>query len=94
MIQRLSPPIGRRGALSMEADDAALHDESHDSPRGDRGVLVLNHNYEPLNICAVRRGLVLMQLDKVEVLRFSENTLKSADDEFLVTSVLRLRDQV
>ena len=61
---------------------------------GENGVLVLNHNFEPLNICAVRRGLVLMVLGRAEVLRFSDRTLSSSEEEYPVPSVLRLFDQV
>ena len=71
-------------------------DETHSSDvrLGENGVLVLNHNFEPLNICAVRRGLVLMYLGRAEVIRFSERTLSSIDEEHLVPSVLRLHEQV
>ncbi len=78
--------------------DSVLHDMMQDaSPEhfgGEHGVLVLNHNFEPLNICAVRRGLVLMYLNRAEVIKFSERTLNSAEDEFPVPSVLRLFEQV
>lgn len=61
----------------------------------DTGVLVLNHNYEPLNICSLHRGLVLMVLGKVEVLRYSEDVVTSAGGQVLVVpSVLRLCDFV
>src|SRR4028118_633120 len=55
------------------------------------GVLVLNQNYEPLNICGLHRGLVLVYLGKAEVLRFSNETISSPDREYPVPSVLRLR---
>lgn len=59
------------------------------------GVLVLNNNYEPLNICGLHRGMVLLYLGKAEVLRFSDDIVVSAGgDEFIVPSVLRLRDFV
>jgi len=61
----------------------------------DTGVLVLNHNYEPLNICSLHRGLVLMVLGKAEVLRYSEDIVTSAGGQTLaVPLVLRLRDFV
>ncbi|HEX8551829.1 MAG TPA: HNH endonuclease [Abditibacteriaceae bacterium] len=61
----------------------------------DTGVLVLNHNYEPLNICSLHRGLVLMVMDKAEVLRFSDDIVTSAGGEtLLVPSVLRLKEFV
>src|SRR5688572_10203781 len=59
------------------------------------GVLVLNHNYEPLNICSLHRGLVLMVLGKAEVLRYSEDIVTSAGGQTLVVpSVLRLSEFV
>jgi hypothetical protein len=51
------------------------------------GVLVLNHNFEPLNICSIQRGITLLMLEKAEVLRFSDQTVRSAEDEHLVPSV-------
>ena len=58
------------------------------------GVLVLNHNFEPLNICGLRRGMILVYLGKAEVVRYSDNSLRSAEDEYLVPSVLRLHELV
>ncbi len=58
------------------------------------GVLVLNQNFEPLNICSLHRGIALLLLDKAEVLRFSDQTMRSAADEHLVPSVLRLHSGV
>ena len=70
-------------------DDPVREAENHGS---ESGILVLNHNFEPLNICSLHRGFVLMYLGKAEVLRFSERTVHSAEDEFPVPSVLRLRE--
>ena len=36
-----------------------------------RKVLVLNTTYEPLNVCSVRRALVLLFKQKAEVLELS-----------------------
>ena len=58
------------------------------------GVLVLNANFEPLNICSLHRGIALLLLDKAEVLRFSDQTMRSAEEEHLVPSVLRLHSGV
>lgn len=58
------------------------------------GVLVLNQNFEPLNICSIQRGMTLLLLEKVEVLRFSDQVVRSAEDEHLVPSVLRLNEAV
>ncbi len=78
-----------------DATLAPLRDTRDEEMRsGENGVLVLNHNFEPLNICAVRRGLVLMVLNRAEVIRFSDRVMVSGEDEFPIPSVLRLFDQV
>ncbi len=53
-------------------------------------VLVLNQNYEPLNICRVRRAIVLLFRGKAEVLENGRGNLNSVDDVFDVPSVIRL----
>ncbi|HEX8834967.1 MAG TPA: HNH endonuclease [Abditibacteriaceae bacterium] len=59
------------------------------------GILVLNHNYEPLNICGLHRGFVLLYLGRAEVLRFSDDIMTSAGgEEYSVPSVLRLKEYV
>jgi 5-methylcytosine-specific restriction endonuclease McrA len=94
---RLKHPVPQRLRDSSSRADA-LHDMMqemhHEGGNGEHGVLVLNHNFEPLNICAVRRGLVLMYLNRAEVIKFSERTLNSIDEEHPVPSVLRLFEQV
>ena len=58
------------------------------------GVLVLNGNFEPLNICSIARGMTLIFLGKAEVLRYSEARVRSAEDSFAIPSVLRLHEVV
>jgi len=58
------------------------------------GVLVLNHNFEPLNVCGLKRGLILMLMNKAEVIRFSEVVIHSVDEEIYAPSVLRLNQMV
>jgi len=53
-------------------------------------VLVLNQSYEPLNICRVRRAVVLLLCGKAEVLENGRGNLHSVDDVFDVPSVIRL----
>lgn len=53
-------------------------------------VLVLNQNYEPLNICNVRRALVLVIMGKAEVLEMNGLFLHTIDQEFRAPSVIRL----
>lgn len=65
-----------------------------EAPERLSGVLVLNLNFEPLNICSIQRGITLLMLGKAEVLRFSDLSVRSAEDEHLVPSVLRLHESV
>jgi 5-methylcytosine-specific restriction endonuclease McrA len=53
-------------------------------------VLVLNQNYEPLNVCNARRAFVLVDKGKAEVLEHSEGALRSALHTFPLPSVIRL----
>ena len=53
-------------------------------------VLVLNQNYEPLNICNVRRAIVLVFDGKAEVLEEYDFAVHSAASEFVSPSVIRL----
>ncbi len=53
-------------------------------------VLVLNQNYEPLNICNVRRALVLLMIGKAEVLEIDGQFIHSADLTWRAPSVIRL----
>ncbi len=56
-----------------------------------RKVLVLNTTYEPLNVCSLRRALVLMLKDKAEVVEDSQTVLRSERFTFAVPHVIRLR---
>jgi len=53
-------------------------------------VLVLNQNYEPLNVCNVRRAMVLVLRGKAEVIEHAREVIRSATHEFLLPSVIRL----
>jgi 5-methylcytosine-specific restriction endonuclease McrA len=53
-------------------------------------VLVLNQNYEPLNVCNVRRALVLVIDGKAEVLEEHNRHVASASRLFPMPSVIRL----
>ncbi len=54
------------------------------------GVLVLNQNYEPLNVCSVRRALVLILGGKAELLEAGRGLVSSATRAFPFPSVIRL----
>ncbi len=53
-------------------------------------VLVLNHNYEPLNICSARRALMLVLGGKAEVLEHNHAVLHTTNDTIACPSVIRL----
>lgn len=56
----------------------------------DSTVLVLNQNYEPLNICTVRRAFVLLDRGKAETLENGRGWLHSPSFTFPIPSVIRL----
>lgn len=87
-----APESGRRRKTDHQREGASAPVESHTTQLP--GVLVLNQNFEPLNICSLHRGIALLLLDKAEVLRFSEQTMRSAEEEHLIPSVLRLHSGV
>ncbi|OAI44596.1 HNH endonuclease [bacterium SCGC AG-212-C10] len=53
-------------------------------------VLVLNQNYEPLNVCNVRRALVLVLRGKAEVIESARDVLHTATLVITLPSVIRL----
>jgi 5-methylcytosine-specific restriction endonuclease McrA len=54
-------------------------------------VLLLNNNYEPLNVCSVVRAVTLMVKGKAEALHLNGHVVHTGRDEFHAPSVLRLR---
>lgn len=54
-------------------------------------VLVLNQNYEPLNVCDVRRALVLIFGGKADILEQRDQYLHTMNMSFQMPSVIRLR---
>ena len=54
-------------------------------------VLVLNQNYEPLNVCNERRAIVLLDLGKAEVLEVDGLVYRSPSREIHIPSVIRLQ---
>ena len=53
-------------------------------------VLVLNQNYEPLNVCKVRRAVLLLIRGKAEVIENGRGNIHSVTSVFDVPSVIRL----
>ncbi len=57
-------------------------------------VLLLNNNYEPLNVCSLVRAVTLMLKGKVEVLHNNGHIVRSGGQEIIAPSVIRLRYHV
>lgn len=64
--------------------------EPHQRGVSQRPVLVLNQNYEPLNVCTVRRAMLLVFCDKAEVLEVYHSAVLSSTRAFIAPSVIRL----
>lgn len=57
-------------------------------------VLVLNSNYEPLNVCNMRRAFALLMLGKAEVLQHRDHPVPTVSGNHRAPSVLKMRYQV
>ena len=53
-------------------------------------VLVLNQNYEPLNVCTLKRAIVLVFSRKAEILDSDDRVVRSATERHDAPSVIRL----
>ncbi len=57
-------------------------------------VLVLNQNYEPLNVCNVPRAFRLVFGAKAEVVEYDHQTLRTPRAAYRAPSIIRLQHQV
>ena len=57
-------------------------------------VLVLNSDYEPLNICNIRRAMLLVFLGKVDVLHEDSVILHTVSAHYRSPSVVRLKSHI
>jgi 5-methylcytosine-specific restriction endonuclease McrA len=57
-------------------------------------VLVLNANYEPLNVCTIRRAMGLVFLDKASMLVNGRGEIRTADSIYPAPSVIRLERMI
>lgn len=55
-----------------------------------QGVLVLNQNYEPLNVCRLRRALCLVLQNKASVIEYDSVVVHTVNQAFEAPSVIRL----
>ena len=74
-----------RGTSMMEVADATAVNVLIRAP-----VLVLNLNYVPVNICTVRRAIVLLAKGKAERLESHLGYLHTVDQEIDAPSIIRL----
>jgi len=54
-------------------------------------VLLLNANYEPLNVCDVRRAYSLVMMGKADILHDSPQTVKTSEGRLPAPSVVRMK---
>lgn len=57
-------------------------------------VLLLNANYEPLNVCNMRRAVSLVLLGKAEILQDADAPLRTFSGELTAPSIVKMRYQV
>ena len=75
-------------AVSDSAQEAA--DPPSPAPVLGQAVLVLNQNYEPLNVCSVRRALTLVFCGKASSVEMGDGNVRTVRDAFPIPSVVRL----
>ena len=57
-------------------------------------VLVLNQNYQPLNICQVRRAVVMLLQGRAEVIENNSSPVRSPTFSMISPSVVRVGQQI
>jgi len=57
-------------------------------------VLVLNANYEPINVCGMRRAIKLILMEKASLIENGRGEFHSATKSFPIPSVIRLESMV
>ena len=60
----------------------------------DGNVLVLNQNYEPLNVTNLPRAFRLVFGEKAEVIEYDHQVIRTPRTEFRAPSVIRLQHQI
>jgi 5-methylcytosine-specific restriction endonuclease McrA len=57
-------------------------------------VLVLNANFEPLNVCTTRRALGLIFSDKAALIKNGRGEIRTISDIFPIPSIIRLEQMI
>lgn len=93
VLGSLAPQTAAGARFSQIPEPSSLHVRRSGSALGGR-VLVLNASYEPINVCSVRRAVVLILKEKAEVLDGTDIELHSEQSSMTRPSVIRLRAYV
>ena len=86
----------RRTRLTVGRPSPSQHERDvllHSGPM-DGVVLVLNQNYEPLNVCNLPRAFRLLFGEKAEVIEFDHQMVRTPRVEYRAPSVIRLQHMV
>lgn len=57
-------------------------------------VLLLNANYEPLNVCDFRRAYALIMLGKADIIQESDYMIRTSEGRLSAPSIVKMRYQV
>src|ERR1700759_4339914 len=76
--------------VTPEPLGSAPHSEHQRRGREVGRVLVLNATYEPINVCTVRRAVVLLLKEKAEMIEHADRELHSANSTMSRPHVIRL----
>ena len=57
-------------------------------------VLVLNYDYTPLNVTSIRRGFVLVDKGKAEIVKSDENPISAGYKTFVRPLIIRLLNYI
>jgi len=60
----------------------------------EKPVLVLNANFEPINVCGFQRAICLMLADKATLILNGRGTIKTARSTYPIPSVIRLQRMI
>lgn len=87
-----NPPLGHGPQDPAQGQGDGRDGETGGGATG--RVLVLNATYEPINVCSLRRAVVLLLKEKAELVERSQRSLHAEHLTLAAPSVIRLRNYV
>ncbi len=95
-IRERTRPIHSDGAERESCYDARVVTPSPGWLQGamDSVVLLLNSDYEPLNVCNVRRAFRLLFVEKAEVIEYDHHEVRTPTEVYRAPSVIRLQHRI